>query len=263
VRLPLRTVGVFGVALIAGHNLVDTFLPSLLPLLQQGRMPWIWQVLYFGGPIQLGPSGPPLFVLYSIVPWIGVMAAGYAFGAVMLLEPARRRRICLRIGGVAIVVFLVLRGFNLYGNPTPWGAPQSRFPPVLSFLNTNKYPASFLFLLMTLGPIIALIPALDRARGWWARLLATFGKVPFFFYLIHIPLIHAAAILVSLLRTGSVDPWLFANHPVMIPPAPAGYTWSLGLLYLVAALVVGALYLPCRWFADLNQSRKSPWLGYL
>jgi uncharacterized membrane protein len=249
--------------MIAGHNALDPFLPRLGAAVRESGSAWIWQLLYFGGPIRLGSSGPVLFVLYSIVPWIGVMAAGYAFGAVVQMEPPRRRSLCLRIGLGAIAAFLVLRGFNLYGNPSPWGGSQTPYPAVLSFLNTAKYPASLLFLLMTLGPMIALLPALERARGRTARALVTFGRVPFFYYLLHIPLIHAAAMLVSAARTGRIDPWLVANHPVMVPPAPDGYTWNLGLLYLVFVIIVVLLYFPCRWFAAFKQRRRDAWLSYL
>ncbi len=262
-RLSPAIVAAAGVALIAGHNVVDPFLPQLLPALQQSSGAWIWQILYFGRPVQLGEGGPQLFVLYSIVPWVGVMAAGYGFGTVLMMEPSRRRQWCLRLGLGAIAAFLVLRGFNLYGDPRPWGGAETPYPPLLSFLNTTKYPASLLFLLMTLGPTIGLIPVAERARGWLAEALVTFGRVPFFYYVLHIPLIHAVALLVSVARTGAIDPWLFANHPVMNPPPPAGYVWSLGLLYAVFIAVVVALYLPCRWFAAVKRRRSDPWLGYL
>jgi len=203
-------------------------------------------------------------VLYSIIPWIGVMAAGYWFATVLTLEPARRNRLCVRLGLGAIALFLVLRGFNLYGDPRPWssGTPM---PALLSFLNTTKYPASPSFLLMTLGPTIALIPLLDRARGRVAQWLMVFGRVPFFYYVLHIPLIHALALVVSKIRTGTVDPWLFTNHPMGNPPPPDGYTWSLGLLYLVWAIAVVILYFPCRRYADLKARRsdQSRWLKYL
>jgi uncharacterized membrane protein len=263
VRLPTGVVAALGVALMVGHNVVDGFLPQLMPALKQSGSAWLWQILYFGGPIQLGPAGPRLFVLYSIVPWVGVIAAGYGFGAVLLMEPARRRQWCLRLGVGAIAAFLVLRGFNLYGDPNPWGGPNTPYPALLSFLNTSKYPASLLFLLMTLGPTIALIPVAERAKGWVADVLAIFGRVPFFYYLLHIPLIHAVALVVSVIRTGAIDPWLLANHPVMNPPPPPGYTWSLGQLYLVFAAVVVVLYFPCRWFAGVKQRRRDAWLGYL
>jgi uncharacterized membrane protein len=197
------------------------------------------------------------------------MAAGYAFGAVLLLEPARRNRICLLIGLGAIALFLVLRGFNLYGDPGPWSSgtqsPDGRpaVPAVLSFLNTNKYPASLDYLLMTLGPVIALILLLEHAHGAFADWISVFGRVPFFFYVLHIPLIHALALVVSLVRFGQVSPWLLANHPMRAGPVPEGYGWSLPLLYLVWALTILILYFPCRWFAGLKARRTDWWLSYL
>ena len=252
VRLPLGAVGAFGLAVIALHNAV---MPRLLPGLPQA----LRTILYtaFAEP----PIGP-LMVLYSIVPWVGVMAAGYAFGKVLVLEPARRDRICYAVGLGGIALFLLLRGLNLYGDPRPWSSGTD-MPALLSFLNTTKYPASLSFLLMTLGPTIALMPALERARGAVARWVTVFGRVPFFYYVLHIPLIHALALVVSWLRQGSVSPWLFANHPMGNPPAPEGYTWSLGLLYLVWAVAVIILFVACRWFAELKARRTDAWLRYV
>jgi hypothetical protein len=116
---------------------------------------------------------------------------------------------------------------------------------------------------MTLGPTIALIPLLERARGALARWITVFGRVPFFFYLLHIPLIHALALVVSKIRLGEVSPWLFANHPMDIPPPPDGYTWGLGLLYAVWAVATVLLYPACRWFAELKVRRKDWWLSYV
>jgi uncharacterized membrane protein len=252
VRLPLPAVGGLGLAIIALHNAV---MPPLLPLLPAT----LRKVLYTA--FAEDPIGP-LMVLYSIIPWIGVMAAGYAFGQVLTLVPARRDRLCSTIGLASIALFVVLRGFNLYGDPRPWSA-AGPMPAALAFLNTTKYPASFSFLLMTLGPTIALIPPLERARGALAGWIALFGRVPFFFYVLHIPLIHALALGVSQVRLGGVSPWLFANHPMGNPPPPEGYIWSLGLLYLVWGVAVVLLYFACRWFAGLKARRSDPWLSYL
>lgn len=271
VRLPVPVVGAIGVIIIAAHNLLDPHLGALVPTLGNDLRGGLWRILYVGfyaGPIRFGPDGPNLIVLYSIVPWIGVMAAGYAFGTLLTLEPARRNRICLMLGLGATALFLVLRGFNLYGDPRPWtAAPRPDGPPpmpaLLAFLNTNKYPASLLFLLMTLGPTIALIPVLERARGAAARFVTVFGRVPFFYYMLHIPLIHALALVVSKVRLGAVSPWLFTNHPMGNPPPPDGYVWSLPLLYLVWAVAITLLYFVCHWFADLKARRKDWWLKYL
>jgi hypothetical protein len=164
-----------------------------------------------------------------------------------------------------IVLFLVMRGVDLYGDPRHWMHPQSPKPPpaALRFLNTNKYPASLLFLLMTLGPIIAALPLLERARGAVANALDVFGRVPLFFYLLHIPLIHALALVVSAIREGAVNPWLFANHPMSNPPPPDGYTWSLPLLYLVWAIAIAILYPLCAWYARYKATHRSAWLSYL
>ena len=270
VRLPVTLVWTIGLVIIVGHNVLDSRFWQLAESL--GESPWsgLWKILYFSffaGPILLGADGPRLMVLYSIVPWVAVMAAGYAFGVVVASDAAARRRLCLGIGLSAIALFLVLRGFNLYGDPNPWGVPSEDgrppMPAMLGFLNTTKYPASLAFLLMTLGPTIALVPLLETTRGALARWLTVFGRVPFFFYLLHIPLIHVLAIVVSMLRLGAVSPWLFTNHPMGNPPAPDGYTWSLGLLYLVWAAAIVLLYVPCRWFSGLKAKRNDCWLSYL
>jgi uncharacterized membrane protein len=281
-------IAVFGITIIAGHNLMDYLPQAAFAALSRSPLSWLYQVLYFGDAIQLGAQGPLLVVLYTVVPWIGVMAAGYAFGTVMLLPAARRRSVCIRLGLAASALFVVLRAADGYGEPRAWRLPpsppaqqsappasasaqpgpppavRSAPPAVLRFLGTSKYPASLQFLLMTLGPMLLALGLLEHARGRVADVLATFGRVPLLYYLLHIPLIHLAAIVVSLLRTGSVDPWLFANHPMMMPEPPEGYMWSLPLLYLVTAGVVVLLYFPCRRFARLKQERRdSRWLSYL
>jgi len=272
VKLPRAAVGTIGVVIIGAHNLMDSHMGPLLDGLDQNRLSGLWKITYvgfFAGPIQFGADGPNLIVLYSIVPWIGVMAAGYAFGKILTLEPARRNRLCLTIGLSAIGLFLLLRGLNLYGDPRPWhaavagrnGAPP--MPALFAFLNTSKYPASLDFLLMTLGPIITLIPLLENLRGPIARAITVFGRVPFFFYMLHIPLIHALALLVSKIRLGFVSPWLFANHPMGNPEPPDGYVWSLPLLYLVWGIAIVLLYFACRWFAALKLKRNDWWLQYL
>src|SRR5271165_6418431 len=272
VKLPLPAVGAIGVIIIAAHNVMDSHVPSLLAGLDSNRFSALWKIFYIGffaGPVQFGPDGPNLIVLYSIIPWIGVMAAGYAFGKILTMDDNRRRNLCLLIGLGAIALFLVLRGFNLYGDPRPWHGPtpERPMPAWLSFLNTTKYPASLCFLLMTLGPIIALIPLLENARGALARPIARtlnmFGRVPFFFYVLHIPLIHALALVVSKIRLGVVDPWLFTNHPMGNPEPPDGYIWSLPLLYLVWAIAILLLYVACRWFVGVKAKRGDWWLKYL
>jgi len=269
VKFPLAIVGSVGAIIIGAHNLMDSRLWSLVEGLNDRKLSGLWKLLYFGfyaGPLQIGSNGPNLIVLYSIVPWIGVMAAGYAFAKVLTLDPIRRRNLGLAIGVGAVALFLVLRGFNLYGDPRPWPAAsqsQNGMPALFSFLNCTKYPASLNFLLMTLGPIIAFMPWLERASGPVARGLSMFGRVPFFFYILHIPLIHALALVVSKIRLGLVSPWLFTNHPMGNPEPPDGYVWSLPLLYVVWAVAIVLLYFACRWFAEWKHRRNDWWLNYI
>jgi uncharacterized membrane protein len=260
VHLPVRAIGVLGVAIIAQHNVADVL--GLQQAFGDDGPHWLLKVLYFGGGFQIGGDGPPLLVLFVIVPWIGVMMAGYAFGAVVVMPADDRRRVCLQLGLAVSTLFLVLRAFNVYGDPRPWSA-EGRMPALLSFLNTTKYPASLSFLLMTLGPMLLLLGWSERWRGRIVEMTATFGRVPMFYYLLHIPVIHLAAVLVSLMREGQINGWLFGNHPLAPPPVPEGYMWSLPLLYAVFAVCVVVLYFPCRWFAGVRAKRASPWLSYL
>jgi len=282
VRLPIAVNVIGGVAIVVLHNITDLFSGQLEDAFGSSGPNWILKILYFGGTVKIGGSGPPLFILYVIVPWIGVMMTGYAFGTVMEMPPDRRRAICLKLGVALTALFIVLRAVSLYGDPRPWKQPPPamessgppaqptagrpappRMPAPLRFLNTTKYPASLSFLLMTLGPTLILLALAERWHGKLAEIPATFGRVPMFYYLLHIPLIHLAACIVSVVREGHVNSWLFADHPMAAGPAPAGYTWSLGLLYAVFAVCLILLYFPCRWFAMLRAKRKSTWLSYL
>ena len=262
--LPIWGIATFGVGMIFLHNLMNYLPPATIEGMSEGTLAPLWQILYFGGPLSLGDSGPVLAVLYSIVPWIGVMSAGYAFGAVMTMETKRRDNICVAIGVAAIVLFFLLRTVDGYGDPRHWRAiAPTQAPAFLRYINTSKYPASLDFLLMTLGPTILLMPLFDRARGKIGEIVATFGRVPMFYYLLHIPAIHLAAVIISVIRQGNVDPWLFTNHPMMNPPPPDGYMWSLGLLYAVFIIVVAFLYWPARWYARRKATNPAPWMRYI
>jgi len=253
VFLPTWVVGIIGLVIIVFQ---DVFGPLGRALPESAHV--VWEFLYpVGAGVTIGHRGPSVAVLYSIVPWVGVMAAGYALGGIMVREPAERRRLCLRVGLGATALFVAAAGLGVLLNPAPADAP----PALVRFLNQRKYPASQLFLLMTLGPTIALLPVAERMGGWFARMLETFGRVPMFYYLLHIPLIHATALLVWFARDGRANDSRFATAPyVSIPP---GERWGLPLLYLVFVIVVVLLYPVCRWFAGVKARRPRGWLRYV
>jgi uncharacterized membrane protein len=235
-----------GVAFImlGGHNLLDGVRAD-----QLGGGSWAWHVLHEPGLVPLG-DGANLYVLYTLIPWVGVMAAGYLLGPVMQLEGEARQRVLLRLGAAVTLGFIVLRATNLYGDPAPWTAQETWLSTLLSFLNCEKYPPSLLYLMMMLGPALMLLACFEHARGAYARLLATFGQVPFFYYVVHIYLIHALAVATGLAMTGTLT----------LTPAI-----GLGLpgVYIVWLLALVLLYPICRWFALLKESGRGWWWSYL
>ena len=260
VYLPVLAVAALGLVIIVGHNIMDIVARPHLDAIRESSFNWVWSLAYFA--FEVGGS-EPLVVLYSLVPWAGVMAAGYAFGSIFVLDSAARRQMCIRLGAGAVLMFVVLRALNAYGDPRHWQVGQTWTATLLSFLNTSKYPASLLFLLMTLGPALLALAWFERANNGFVRVLQVFGRVPMFYYLLHIPLIHVLALGVSLVREGSISPWLFENHPMGNGPAPPGYLWNLWLLYVVTALAVGMLYPACRWFGQVKRNSRSRWLSYV
>jgi uncharacterized membrane protein len=253
VYLPIWLVSAFGVAMIATHNLLDS-IRSSNPL---------WSILHSPNVVWANPQHM-IFVAYPLIPWIGVTAAGFGLGQIYGWTAERRRAFLLRLGAGLIAGFIVLRGINIYGDPLRWSTQKSAAFNVLSFLNTTKYPPSLLFLMMTLGPAMLLLWAIDAQAPRFLRPALVFGKVPMFYYLLHIPLIHLVAVTVCYARYGDAH-WMFQSpspdrFPITPPP---GWGFPVPILYLVWAFVVLALYPLCRWFAALKQRRTDPWLSYL
>lgn len=250
--LPTWMVGVIGLLLVVGQSA----LPAIAQSTGAGTQ-WLWQFIYLGGEVRVGESGPTITVLYTIVPWVGVMALGYACGAIVVMESAARRRLLLAIGTGATALFLVAGSVAVIGGP----ASDQGMPAIFQLLNQRKYPASVLFLLMTLGPAIALLPVAERMWRPSRDALAVFGRVPLFYYLLHIPLIHATALFVWYLRDGTAGAERFATAPFVFIPPPQ--QWSLSLLYLVFAIDVALLYVVCRWYAGLKAARPRGWMRYI
>lgn len=257
VYLPTWAVGAFGAIMIAVHNLADGVSPDAF-----GALAPVWTILHRPGFVFNGDH--VVFAAYSLVPWIGVTAVGYALGSLFKLEPERRRSVLLRLGLALTVGFVLLRAINIYGDPNAWGAQKSSAFTFLSFINTTKYPPSLLYLLMTLGPALLFLRAVDARTPGFLRPALTFGRVPMFYYLLHVVIIHSLAVVSSFARYGAVH-WMFESpglgqFPVTQPP---GWPAPLPVVYLVWVTVVVLLYPLCRWYAALKARSNNPLLSYL
>lgn len=247
IHLPLRVIAAISVTVIAGHNLLDGVEPSRF-----GAWAPLWSVLHVESPVPFG------FISYPLLPWVGVLSLGYAMGSLFQLEPQRRRQLLVYVGVASLALFMFLRLPNLYGDPAPWGVQGTLARSLLWFVNVEKYPPSLLYLLLTLGSAFLLLAAFESARGKPAKLLRTFGRVPLFFYVLHIVLIHLAAGLIAL-AMGFGDGVLTDPFPAL----PGGWGFGLPIVYVAWVLVLATLYPACRWYAEVKRRRSDWWLSYL
>jgi uncharacterized membrane protein len=247
VHLPLRVIAAISLVMIAGHNLLDGVSPASF-----GAWAPLWSVLHVFGPVPFG------FVAYPLIPWVAVMSLGYVAGTLFQLEPQRRQQWLLRLGVAALVVFTVLRFVNLYGDPDPWSAQSTALRTLLAFVNVHKYPPSLSYLLLTLGTACLLLLAFESAQGRVVQILRTFGRVPLFFYVLHIVLAHLSAGVIAM--ASGFGAAVLTNAFMF---KPQGWGFGLPIVYLAWALVLAALYPACRWFAALKQRRSEWWLSYL
>jgi len=241
-------VAVAGI-IIGGHNLFDGWRAEQLDGLR-----WLWILLHEQG--ELRPFGGAMwFVVYPVIPWVAVMTAGYALGPWALLPRDERRARFARAGVALIVGFVALRATNLYGDPHPWTAEGGVLRAALSFLNCEKYPPSLLFLAMTIGPALCVLAWMDRPLGPWASRVAVYGRVPLFFYVLHLFVIHAVAIGIAWPALGAAAVAYPFVARQLAYPLPAVYALWLG--------VVLALYPACRWFAEVKRQSRAAWMSYL
>jgi uncharacterized membrane protein len=266
VFLPARVVGLIGLVVIVGHQAVIGLLPFDQKIIAHQivgpQMPEFWLVaLLRPGRLMLADN-VSAFVVYPVLPWFGMMALGYGLGSIWTLPRQRRRLIFVGLGVGSILLFASLRALNGYGDPSPWMLQRNNWFSFLSFINCSKYPPSLLYVLMTLGPAALALAFFDRPAGPLGRMLVVFGRVPFFYYLLHLFLIHGLAVVLALDRYGRAD-FLF-RAPFSLEPsnAPADYGYQLAIVYLLWFSVVAILYPPCRWFSGVKSRYRYGWLSY-
>jgi uncharacterized membrane protein len=268
IYLPWKVVGGFGLAMIALHNLLDGYRVTSwrgpgTPVPAFGEKIWILLHQAFEAFPIVGFPSPVLIVIYPLVPWVGVMAAGYAFGRLYDLDAQRRRRLLLIIGGTATALFIALRAINIYGDPSEWSTQKDALFTFLSFVNTTKYPPSLLFLLMTLGPSILALAVFESGTGGGRlrEFFVTFGRVPLFFYLLQWPTAHLISIVLHV-AFGKPTAWLFQT-PISWTGAQPNMGFRLAVVDVCWIGGVLLLYPVCKWFAGVKQRRKDWWLSYL
>jgi len=259
VRLPRVTVLALGVLIIAGHNLLDPLQPARF-----GNLADTWMALHVPG-LWRHDGVPFAFEAYPVLPWLGVMLLGYGLAPWFRLPPAQRDRRFLGLGAALLVLFLLLRYFNAYGDPQPWSVQASFGQSVMSFLRVQKYPPSLFYVCATLGLMCLSVPLISRWRGSVARVVLVFGSVPLFAYVLHLYLAHALAILMRLATGQSIAGQIdlvrvqFAN-----PEQLASSGFSLPVVYATWLAVLVMLYPLCRWYSGLRQRHRDWWwLSYL
>ena len=270
IRLPIQVIAAFGIGIIALHNLFDGFAVS--PAVSMAGTPApdflqsLWLFLHQPGFVPL-TQNVKLFIAYPILPWVGVMAAGYALGAVYSWDAARRRKFLLKLGLALSALFIVIRAINNYGDPQPWTTQSSFLFTVLSFLNTTKYPASLLFLLMTLGPALLILTWTDKMNAsnennFLSRIIITFGRVPLFYFILQMFAAHIFGILLSLLANKSIG-FYFLNFPNSSTDAPPDAGFSLWVVYAAWFAGLILLYPLCRWYSQIKRGKSGFPFSYL
>ncbi len=256
IRLPFRWILLLAILIICGHNLLNFITPEML-----GDFGWIWKFLHDGGWVGLSADNNwGIYVAYPLLPWIGVISAGYCFGVMMTWDQKKRFLWLGRLGVTCILWFVLLRIPNIYGDTDHWEIQQNGLYTLMAILNTQKYPPSLLFLMMTLGPAFLLLIVFEKFEGAFFGFLRVFGRVPFFFYVLHFPVIHITSIIYFKITQGQ---WFDLANGGRPDNWPAFYEPSLLRLYAVWVVIIAGFYWLCKWFNHYKSTHPQWWLKYL
>ncbi len=253
--LPIRVLFAIGLLLVVGHNLLDHFNA------QNGQSPTLlWGLLHQQYFTNLSPNHS-LLVLYPLIPWPGVLLLGYCLGTLFVKEynECKRRTLLVRMGVLITLAFVVIRWVNVYGDPSLWTTQKAGINTFLSFFNVTKYPPSFLYLCMTIGPALLVLAALEKAKGKWSSFVVVYGRVPMFYYLLHFFFIHFLCMII----------FFYNGHT--LAEAPTSFLWfrpnefgyPLWAVYLLWAAIVIALFPLCKRYSEYKATHTQWWLSYL
>ncbi|HET9826005.1 MAG TPA: heparan-alpha-glucosaminide N-acetyltransferase domain-containing protein [Chitinophagaceae bacterium] len=260
IRLPMNALLVIGLAIVFGHNLLNY--PSINHAIKSG---WLADLLYFSNFSAYNLDKNHVFIIvYAFVPWTGVMLLGYCLGKLFVpgFNAAKRKRILLRLGFSLWAIFLVLRFINNYGDPVPWSKqPRGDVFTFLSFMNVNKYPPSLDFLCVTIGGGLIALALFERSKSGVWQFFRVYGRVPMFYYILHLYLIHLIGVMVFFAEGFSVDQIVTPNNPFFFRPSAFGFgLWGVYIVWLIVVLV---LYPACKKYDHYKSTHRKWWLSYL
>lgn len=262
VHLPFYLILAIGTIIVFGHNLLDY--PSINENLKGG---FLADLLYYSNfdVYSIGPNRI-IIIAYAFVPWLGIMILGYCFGKLYApgIDPGQRKKTLLWMGSGSLVLFVMLRLINAYGDPVPWaGHPRGAVFGVLSFFNVNKYPPSLDFIALTVGAGILLLAGLEEAKNRISDFFRVFGRVPFVYYILHLYLIHLLVVIVFFIQGYSTNQIVTPNNPFLFRPSDFGFDlWG---VYVIWILVIALLYPVCRMYDRYKTAnvKEKKWLSYL
>lgn len=258
VWLPFKAILALGLVIVLGHNSLDFYEAG-----HKGGYDVFYSLLHRQGFFPLW-NNHGLLILYPFLSWTGLMLLGYCFGRLYTLyEGAQRRKVLTATGLGVILFFIALRATNLYGDPSHWATQKNALFTFFSFINTTKYPPSLLYMCMTVGPAILFLARMETVKNGLTKAITVYGRVPFFYYVLHFYLAHLAALALSLFHGHP-----FAEGAAGAPNVPFKFVFpgegvSLGGVYLIWFCVVVALYPLCKWFSEYKQTHRQWWLSYL
>ncbi len=254
--LPLPVIIIIGLAMVFGHNLLDG-----ITVPGQDWDAVLWSVMHQSNYFEFKP---PIFVGYPLIPWIGVMALGYALGKLYTdyLTAEKRKKILLWMGIGSVLLFIIIRYLNVYGDLVPWSRQSSDLFTFLSFINVTKYPPSLLYLLITLGPAMIFLAFTENSRGSLSEKIKVIGRVPMFFYIVHLYLIHLFAFFATYF-SGKDPGDMILDYWIFFEPDLKGYGFPLWITYSIWAILIIILYFLCRWYDRYKRTHKHWWLSYL
>ncbi len=258
IRLPFYLVLFAGLVIVFGHNIFD--------IAEKGRnsFPVWWQFVHRGGFIPLW-GNHALGIFYPFLPWSGLMMLGYCCGKVFSdTEAEKRNKILLWMGIAALVLFVIMRAVDVYGDPLSWSEQKDGLRTLFSFMNVQKYPPSLLFMFATIGPALIFLALVRNTNNRIAKIISVYGRVPFFYYILHFYILHIIAIIVYLSRGHSLAEGVagLPNFPFKFVVPGEGF--GLGMVYLIWIAVIILLYPLCKWYDRYKMNHKEKWwLSYL